>query len=214
MPNSQRIGFSRIIHLTLLLMLLTAACGRDEEPADESIKSRAVMSDPLTCVVSSADSTSLLLGSEGPSFSIFDIRSETSSNYALPPFTRGWKTYDILQLSPTEYLIAKRNLGVIYARYGTGVPGINRPEHIARVKFPPNLCPTRAPITVSIQSFRLIPQFFWAALTVLPILMPGACSNCVPILWHLPVLRRRWRICGSQNCNFPRSQCFCRATRC
>lgn len=88
----------------------------------------------LTCVSASPDSTCLLLGSVHPSFSIYYPETDLYETYPLPQFTDKWKTYDILPLSPDEFLVAKQNCGVLYVRYAGGKDGRRYIAHLSRIK--------------------------------------------------------------------------------
>ena len=119
-------------------MLLEVCCSRPDNntanlPAMQAIR------DTLTCVTTSpSDSSTLLLGSRGAHFTRYRISDGLTESYPLPDSTAGWSTYDILPVSPYEFLIAKRNHGVMYVRYADDSLGHRTPAHTAYVTSPDN----------------------------------------------------------------------------
>lgn len=97
----------------------------------------------LTCVVASPDSTSVILGSRAPHFTIYSPSDNTFESRSLPAFTDKWKTYDILPLSANEFLVGKQNCGVVYVRYSDAADGRHAIEHVGRVAAPQSPLPSK-----------------------------------------------------------------------
>lgn len=126
--------------LAFVALFLSAACSRNEE--SPSLPASQPSHDFLTCIVPHpSDSSSLLLGYLGPRFACYRISDGFTDSYPLPDSTANWKTYDILPVSPVEFLVAKSNHGVMYVRYGIDSVGLRTIEHVASVLDPDPLGP-------------------------------------------------------------------------
>ena len=111
-----------------------AGCGR-RDGGERAFNSDPVTLPSLTCVVADRDSDALLLGSMAPMFTRLNIADGSRQDFPLPAFSRDTKTYDIHRLTDSEWLVAKRNCGLIYVAYEYGPRGA-RISHTARVTSP------------------------------------------------------------------------------
>lgn len=127
--------------LSILLSVIPAGCRRDGKD-DDSFPGRRIEPAPLTCVVTTPDSSALLLGTSGTFFTRLDTAGMRREDYALPSFTEGFNTYDILPLSENEWLVAKQNCGLLYLVYDNGPEG-RRPVHLCRIAAPSTPLPDK-----------------------------------------------------------------------
>ena len=114
--------------------IVVAGCGR-RDSGERAFNSDPVTLPSLTCVVADRDSDALLLGSMVPMFTRLNIADGSRQDFPLPAFSRDTKTYDIHRLTDSEWLVAKRNCGLIYVAYEYGPRGA-RISHTARVTSP------------------------------------------------------------------------------
>lgn len=126
----------RCLWLVSLPLALLAACGRDEGSGEKRLGSVSTDTGQYTCVAVSADSARLALGGTGPYFSVYDISTSAVDVYPLPVYTDGYKTYDLMQVSPQAWLVAKQNNGVLYVSYGLDDQGRRTLTHVCRVTSP------------------------------------------------------------------------------
>lgn len=125
----------RIWLITLLLALL-AACARDDSGDDVKLSSVSTDTGQYTCVSLSGDSAELALGGTEPYFSVYNLASQAVEIYPLPPETGGYKTYDVMRVSPESWLVAKQNNGVLYVSYGLDEKGRRSQSHVCRIASP------------------------------------------------------------------------------
>lgn len=114
--------------------IVMAGCGR-RDGGERAFNSDPVTLPSLTCVVADRDSDALLLGSMAPMFTRLNIADGSRQDFPLPAFSRDTKTYDIHRLTDSEWLVAKRNCGLIYVAYEYGPRGA-RISHTTRVTSP------------------------------------------------------------------------------
>lgn len=123
--------------LSLAVALLSAACARDDSGGEMRLSSVSTDTGQYTCVSLTGDSAELALGGTGPYFSVYNISTSAVDVYPLPAVTEGYKTYDVLRLSPEAWLVAKQNNGVLYVSYGLDEKGRRCMMHVCRVASPP-----------------------------------------------------------------------------
>lgn len=136
---------SSLLHVAGILvaaLLLAASCSRKQEDAPHELTSDPVSLPPLTCVVADRDSDALLLGSKAPRFSRLSLADGSREDFPLPEFTDNAKTYDIHRLSDSEWLVAKRNCGLVFVAYEYGPDG-RHISHTARVTTPAEPLPSK-----------------------------------------------------------------------
>lgn len=121
--------------------IVMAGCGR-RDGGERAFNSDPVTLPPLTCVVADRDSDALLLGSVAPVFTRLNLADGSRQDFPLPALTRNIKTYDIHRLSDSEWLVAKRNCGLIYVAYEYGPRGA-RISHTAMVTSPSRPLPAK-----------------------------------------------------------------------
>lgn len=121
--------------------IVMAGCGR-RDGGERAFNSDPVALPPLTCVVADRDSDALLLGSVAPVFTRLNLADGSRQDFPLPALTRNIKTYDIHRLTDSEWLVAKRNCGLIYVAYEYGPRGA-RISHTARVTSPSRPLPAK-----------------------------------------------------------------------
>lgn len=121
--------------------IVVAGCGR-RDSGERAFNSDPVTLPSLTCVVADRDSDALLLGSMAPMFTRLNIADGSRQDFPLPAFSRDTKTYDIHRLTDSEWLVAKRNCGLIYVAYEYGPRGA-RISHAARVTSPSRPLPAK-----------------------------------------------------------------------
>lgn len=121
--------------------IVMAGCGR-RDGGERAFNSDPVTLPSLTCVVADRDSDALLLGSMAPMFTRLNIADGSRQDFPLPAFSRDTKTYDIHRLTDSEWLVAKRNCGLIYVAYEYGPRGA-RISHAARVTSPSRPLPAK-----------------------------------------------------------------------
>lgn len=121
--------------------IVVAGCGR-RDGGERAFNSDPVTLPSLTCVVADRDSDALLLGSMAPMFTRLNLADGSRQDFPLPAFSRDTKTYDIHRLTDSEWLVAKRNCGLIYVAYEYGPRGA-RISHAARVTSPSRPLPAK-----------------------------------------------------------------------
>lgn len=136
----------RVTHYGMLPCIMSAiiimsGCGR-RDGGERTFNSDPVTLPSLTCVVADRDSDALLLGSMAPMFTRLNIADGSRQDFPLPAFSRDTKTYDIHRLTDSEWLVAKRNCGLIYVAYEYGPRGA-RISHTARVTSPSSPLPAK-----------------------------------------------------------------------
>lgn len=136
--------------LSLTVALLSAACAQDDSGGEMRLSSVSTDTGQYTCVSLTGDSVELALGGTGSYFSVYNISTSAVDVYPLPVGTEGYKTYDVLKVSPEAWLVAKQNNGVLYVSYGLDANGRRCMTHVCRVASPGCRCPTRGHIIVYI----------------------------------------------------------------
>lgn len=136
-----RVTHYGILPCIMAATIIMAGCGR-RDGGERAFNSDPVTLPSLTCVVADRDSDALLLGSMAPMFTRLNIADGSRQDFPLPAFSRDTKTYDIHRLTDSEWLVAKRNCGLIYVAYEYGPRGA-RISHTARVTSPSRPLPAK-----------------------------------------------------------------------
>ena len=117
-----------LIQFFVALIFVTIACSchrRESIESNHSIVESISFPGESTCISLSSDSMSMYVGMMEDFFMEYSLLHGTQSKYILPSELRGIKTYQIFELSKNsthiDFLISKRNKGVVYLRYSSNV---------------------------------------------------------------------------------------------
>lgn len=137
-----RASLGKAVNLLVVMTVIVASCAQGHTDS-HVFKSQGAAEHHYTCIVVAPDSASLLLGSMEAAFCIYRGTGNSTEAFPLPPYTAGWRTYDILPLSSDEYLVAKQNCGAVYVRYGSDSSGVRCILHESQVVSPATPLPSK-----------------------------------------------------------------------